>query len=177
MTHTTHHTGYYHFVDRIGDTFRWHGENVSTTECAEIYSVFPGVEECNVVGVLIENNKDGRAPMAAITPMNGDIRNLDMVKFLAHCRWVLCIFSHSHKHNTHSPHTLTPHTHPQQEPTIVRCASLHPHHATDASDCHAQAPKGRTSQGRNRHCQGERPFILLGSREGRIHATRWCCVW
>eukprot|EP01006_Ploeotia_vitrea_P041818 TRINITY_DN66575_c7_g2_i1.p1 TRINITY_DN66575_c7_g2~~TRINITY_DN66575_c7_g2_i1.p1 ORF type:complete len:622 (+),score=91.41 TRINITY_DN66575_c7_g2_i1:30-1895(+) len=58
--------GYYFFVDRIGDTFRWKGENVSTMEVAEVLSVFPGVEEANVYGVKIPN-KDGRACMAALT--------------------------------------------------------------------------------------------------------------
>ncbi|MEZ5957780.1 MAG: long-chain-acyl-CoA synthetase [Hyphomonadaceae bacterium] len=59
--------GYFYFVDRIGDTFRWKGENVSTTEVAEVISRFPGVDEANVYGVKIER-LDGRAGMAAITP-------------------------------------------------------------------------------------------------------------
>jgi fatty-acyl-CoA synthase len=59
--------GYFYFVDRIGDTFRWKGENVSTTEVAEAVSHYPGVDEANVYGVKIDK-LDGRAGMAAITP-------------------------------------------------------------------------------------------------------------
>lgn len=59
--------GYFYFVDRIGDTFRWKGENVSTTEVAEALSRYPGVDEANVYGVKIDR-LDGRAGMAAITP-------------------------------------------------------------------------------------------------------------
>jgi len=59
--------GYFYFVDRIGDTFRWKGENVSTTEVAEVISRYPGVDEANVYGVKIDR-LDGRAGMAAITP-------------------------------------------------------------------------------------------------------------
>jgi fatty-acyl-CoA synthase len=59
--------GYFYFVDRIGDTFRWKGENVSTTEVAEVISRYPGVDEANVYGVKIDQI-DGRAGMAAITP-------------------------------------------------------------------------------------------------------------
>ncbi len=59
--------GYIHFVDRIGDTFRWKGENCSTTEVTEVMQSFDGIEECNVYGVQIPNNMDGRAPMACIT--------------------------------------------------------------------------------------------------------------
>jgi fatty-acyl-CoA synthase len=57
--------GYFYFVDRIGDTFRWKGENVATSEVAEVISVAAGIEEANVYGVEIANT-DGRAGMAAL---------------------------------------------------------------------------------------------------------------
>lgn len=57
--------GYFYFIDRIGDTFRWKGENVSTSEVAETITVFPGIREANVYGVAVEG-QDGRAGMAAV---------------------------------------------------------------------------------------------------------------
>jgi fatty-acyl-CoA synthase len=57
--------GYFYFVDRIGDTFRWKGENVSTTEVAEAIARFPGVVDADVYGVALPG-ADGKAGMAAV---------------------------------------------------------------------------------------------------------------
>lgn len=57
--------GYFYFVDRIGDTFRWKGENVATSEVAEAISVFPGIKEANVYGVKVPGT-DGRAGMVSL---------------------------------------------------------------------------------------------------------------
>ncbi len=60
-----HEGGWLSFVDRLGDTYRWKGENVSTQEVAEILHRAPGVLDANVFGVTIPNT-DGRAGMAAL---------------------------------------------------------------------------------------------------------------
>jgi fatty-acyl-CoA synthase len=57
--------GYFYFVDRIGDTFRWKGENVSTTEVSEAIMDYSGISEANVYGVTVPAN-EGRAGMATI---------------------------------------------------------------------------------------------------------------
>lgn len=59
--------GYIYFVDRIGDTFRWKGENVSTNEVADALASIDGIAHANVYGVPIAG-MDGKAGMAAITP-------------------------------------------------------------------------------------------------------------
>src|SRR5213594_4086890 len=62
--------GYYYFVDRIGDTFRWKGENVATQEVADVLSGAAGVTEANVYGVAVPG-EDGRAGMAALVLAEG----------------------------------------------------------------------------------------------------------
>ena len=61
--------GHYYFVDRIGDTFRWKGENVSTNEVAEILTGFPGLAFANVYGVSVPGT-EGRTGMATLTMHN-----------------------------------------------------------------------------------------------------------
>lgn len=57
--------GFFYFVDRVGDTFRWKGENVSTTEVAETIAACPGIVDAVVYGVTIPRT-EGRAGMAAL---------------------------------------------------------------------------------------------------------------
>ncbi len=58
-------SGFFYFVDRIGDTFRWKGENVATAEVAEAITDFPGVTEATVYGVAVPAT-EGAAGMATI---------------------------------------------------------------------------------------------------------------
>ncbi len=57
--------GYFYFVDRVGDSFRWKGENVSTLEVAEVIAACPGVIEATAYGVAVPGT-EGRAGMAAL---------------------------------------------------------------------------------------------------------------
>jgi fatty-acyl-CoA synthase len=71
--------GFFYFVDRIGDTFRWKGENVATSEVSEAICAFPGVKHANVYGVAIPTTQ-GRAGMAALVIED----ELDLARFRQH---------------------------------------------------------------------------------------------
>lgn len=62
--------GHAAFADRIGDTFRWKGENVATTDVEAPLTADPGVEEATVFGVEVPGT-DGRAGMAAVKLREG----------------------------------------------------------------------------------------------------------
>jgi fatty-acyl-CoA synthase len=72
-------SGFYYFVDRIGDTFRWKGENVATSEVAAAIMAFSGITEANVYGVRVPG-AEGAAGMAAIVPDG----RLDVAALRAH---------------------------------------------------------------------------------------------
>ncbi len=81
--------GYKHiqFVDRLGDTFRWKGENVATTEVEAAVNRWPQVSQSVVYGVEVPH-ADGRAGMAALTP-NGPVEDFDLAGLAEHLRKTL----------------------------------------------------------------------------------------
>ncbi|PAW50103.1 long-chain-acyl-CoA synthetase [Pseudomonas moraviensis] len=76
--------GHAQFVDRLGDTYRWKGENVSTTEVENLLLQHPHISEAVAYGVEVRNT-NGRAGMAAITPAES-LATLDFSELLAFAR-------------------------------------------------------------------------------------------
>lgn len=79
--------GRWYFCDRIGDTYRWKSENVSTTQVSEVLGAHPAVHEANVYGVEIPHH-DGRAGCAAVVLEGGKATQevLDGIATLAEAR-------------------------------------------------------------------------------------------
>jgi fatty-acyl-CoA synthase len=71
--------GFFHFVDRVGDTFRWKGENVATSEVNQAVMDCPGVADATTYGVEVPG-ADGRAGMVAIVVDN----SFDLGEFASH---------------------------------------------------------------------------------------------
>jgi len=81
--------GYFRFVDRARDTFRWKGQNVAAAEVEQAICAFPGMTQCIVYGVSIPGC-DGRAGMAALVAD----RELDLAAFRAYL--FRCLPSYAH---------------------------------------------------------------------------------
>jgi len=72
------------FVDRLGDTYRWKGENVATTQVENALNASEQIAEAVVYGVEVPK-ADGRAGMAAITP-EGKFADIDWTQLVTHLR-------------------------------------------------------------------------------------------
>ena len=72
-------SGFYYFIDRVGDSFRWKGENVAASEVAAALMEFPGIAEATVYGVAVPGT-EGAAGMAALVAAGA----LDVVELRAH---------------------------------------------------------------------------------------------
>lgn len=72
------------FIDRLGDTFRWKGENVATTQVENALNASDQIDEAVVYGVTVPK-ADGRAGMAAITPA-GALADIDWARLVTHLR-------------------------------------------------------------------------------------------
>jgi fatty-acyl-CoA synthase len=81
--------GYFHFVDRVGDTFRRKGENVATSEVNEAVAGCPGVVDATIYGVEIPGF-DGRAGMAAMVVDD----RFDLAEFRDHIARRLPAYAH-----------------------------------------------------------------------------------
>uniref|UniRef100_A0A0E9X6S9 long-chain-fatty-acid--CoA ligase n=1 Tax=Anguilla anguilla TaxID=7936 RepID=A0A0E9X6S9_ANGAN len=70
-----------YFQDRVGDTFRWKGENVATTEVSDVLTMMDFIEEANVYGVHVPGH-EGRIGMAAVILREG--RQFDRSSMFSH---------------------------------------------------------------------------------------------
>ncbi len=81
--------GFFHFVDRVGDTFRWKGENIAASEVNDAIRECEGVVDATTYGAEVAGN-DGRAGMAAIVTGDG----FDFRDFAAHLAQRLPAYAH-----------------------------------------------------------------------------------
>ncbi|MEC8460733.1 MAG: AMP-binding protein [Pseudomonadota bacterium] len=79
------HTHHFYFIDRIGDTFRWKGENISTHQVEELLSAHPLVKEIMVYGIQLKGY-DGKVGMAALVSNIDDTQGSNIMDIIDHGR-------------------------------------------------------------------------------------------
>lgn len=85
-----HEREYFSFADRLGDTFRWKSENVSTTQVSDVIIKYGQMEDANVYGVKVPD-MEGRCGMVAIKLLEGEEINWD--NFTAYVNDKLPVFA------------------------------------------------------------------------------------
>ncbi|XP_043120222.1 solute carrier family 27 member 2a [Puntigrus tetrazona] len=85
--------GFLYFQDRVGDTFRWKGENVATTEVSEVLLMLDSVEAANVYGVRVSGH-EGRIGMAALKLRDG--KEFDRSATYTHLKKLLPAYARPH---------------------------------------------------------------------------------
>mmetsp|Transcript_13801 Transcript_13801/g.26793 ORF Transcript_13801/g.26793 Transcript_13801/m.26793 type:complete len:646 (-) Transcript_13801:77-2014(-) len=88
--------GSIHFVDRVGDTFRFKGENVATGEVALVVNTWSGLVEANIYGVQVPGSLDGRACMAAVVLNPENASDPDWNDFSNHVHHSLATYAVPH---------------------------------------------------------------------------------
>jgi acyl-CoA synthetase (AMP-forming)/AMP-acid ligase II len=70
--------GFFYWCDRVGDTYRWHAENVSTAEVSQTLGVCKGLVDLVVYGVEVPHC-DGKAGMMAVV-LDGGVKESEVMK-------------------------------------------------------------------------------------------------
>ncbi len=132
--------GHAAFADRLGDTFRWKGENVATTDVEAALAADPSVEECTVFGVEVPGT-GGRAGMAAVKLRDG--AQFDGKALAA---------------------TLT------QAAARLRGAAVHPDRQVAGDHVDVQKPQGRAARSglRSSEVIADPLYVLAGREEGYV---------